>query len=296
MTISTRIGTGLASMAIVSLVAILVAGSQGTGGHQLPAATPSSLAYQSSTLVQLAGQSEAFASGRPALTPVPIATPTDTVDPAPNDDLALAGRHGVPGRLYCGGRRTFEFDDLENQTGAEAMVGPEYDILRASVGNPPTREVSRDESGVTFLADDPHPGPWEFGRYLSVDVDRKGTSWAWAGSGDCEPRASAPPGYGAATWTLDPAFRPPGPTSRTLHLLVSEWSCSSGRSAHGRIGPAYVTYDAFTVRIELIVESLQGGQDCPAVAATPARLTLSEAVGDRTLKDLNGHLLTGAGG
>ena len=176
------------------------------------------------------------------------------------------------------------------------MTGPEYDILRSSFGNPPTREVARDETGVTFLRDDPYPGPWEHGRYLWLDVDRIGTSWAWSGSGDCEPRAWAPPGYGAATWILDPAFRRPGPTTKTLHLLVSEWACASGRSAHGRIGPAYVTYDAFTVRIELIVRHRPGGQDCQAVAPNPATLRLSEPVGDRNLKDMNAHLLSGAGG
>jgi hypothetical protein len=294
MRISTGIGSGLAAFAIVVMVAIVPFRGDRVGSR--PRSSITAPASATSVPTKQAAQRSTSATEQPPSTPKPTWAPAPSVDPALDDDLALAGRDGVPGRLYCSNGRTFDFEDLQNPTGAETMSGPEFDILRSSIGNPPTREVARDETGVTFLADDRYPGPWEHGRYLWVDVDRAGASWKWSGAGDCEPRAWAPPGYGAATWRLDPAFRRPGPTTQTLHVLVSEWACSSGRSAHGRIGPAYVTYDAFTVRIELLVRSLPGDQDCAGVAATPARLRLSEPLGHRTLKDLNAHLLSGTGG
>jgi hypothetical protein len=296
MTLSTRIGTALAFLTVVAIVALMLGGDDRRIPEQRSFAAPSGT---SPGLVATAARTvmpSSAATIESTATPEPTWAPAPAVDPAPDDDLVLAGHGAVPGLLYCSNARPFGFGDLNNPPGAETMVGPEYDALRSAIGNAPTREVARDVRGVTFLADDRSPGPWEHGRYLWVDVARDGPAWTWTGAGDCEPRAWAPRGYGAATWTLDPAYRQPRRTTQVLHLLVSEVSCSSGRTAHGRIGPAYVTYDSFTIRIELLVRHLPGGQDCPAVPPTPARLRLSEPVGDRNLKDMNGHVLTGTGG
>jgi hypothetical protein len=243
-------------------------------------------------------------------TPQPTWEPAPSVAPAANDVLALAGDDGVPGLLDCGTGFTFSFDVLAAPTGAEHGVGPEYDALRAFVGgdvatgetrfrlDSPTREVTRSPSVVAFLIDRNDPGPWgeNGGPYLYLYFRKVAGVWEWAGSGDCQPRAYGPPGYAAATWSLDPSFRRPRPADRVLHILVSEFECSSGRSASGRIGPAYVITDRYEVHIEILVQWLPGGQDCQAAPPTPATLRLAEPLGDRTLRDTNAHIRSGSGG
>jgi hypothetical protein len=294
------VSRGLVPLVIVTLMGIVALSTIDTGSRGLSTIEPSQSASSSAGLLKSLTPSPSDASAEPTAIPEPTPDrtwpPAPSVEPAPNDELILAGRNGVPGRLYCSNHRTFGFGDLDNPTGAEVRVGPEFDVLRSVVGNPPTREVARDETGVTFLADRRDPGPWEHGPYIVVDVNRKGGSWDSAGGGDCEPRAWAPPGYGAATWVLDPAFRAPSPTTQTLHLLVREFTCSSGRTAHGRIGPAYVASDPFMVRIQLLVRYVPGEQDCQGVDPTPATLRLPEPLGNRALKDMNAHYLNGAGG
>jgi hypothetical protein len=294
------ISRGLLPLAIVAFVVIIGVSTTGGGSRGLPTAAAFPSASGRAAVLEASAPSPFEPSAEPPAMPEPTpeATwpPAPAVEPAPNDDLALAGRDGVPGRLYCSNWRTFGFEDLDNPTGAEAGIGPEHDVLRSVIGNTPSREVTRDEVGVTFLADRRDTGPWEHGPYLVVDVNRDGDSWRSAGYGDCEPRAWGPPGYGAATWELDPAFRKPRASDRVLHLLVHELACSSGNSPHGRIGPAYVISDPFHIRIELIVRHRPGGQDCPGAEVAPASLRLPEPLDDRTLKDMNAHIRTGAGG
>ena len=249
------------------------------------------------------------ASPSPATTalPEPTLEPAEWVAPAPDDVLVLAGRDGVPGLLTCAGEFAFDFDALRAPTGAENGDGAEYDVLRSFLDYSitdegrryrPAREVARYEGRVAFLIDRTDPGPWgvDGGPYLDLYVDLVGGAWRSAGGGDCQPQAVGPAGYGAATWALDPEFRRPRPSDRVVHILVSEFSCSSGRSATGRIGPAYVITDRYEVHIEILVQALPGGQDCQAAPPTPATLRLPEPLGDRGLRDTNAHMRTGAGG
>ena len=298
------VSRGLVPLAIVTLTAIAAMSSDGTGSRGLPTFEPPASASESVVPLESAGPSPDPSTASSASLE-PTVLPAPSVEPAPDDVLALAGRDGVPGRLTCN-TRTFGFEDLGNPTGAEDEVGPEFDILRSTLRqfwlpteyapDPHVREVARDLTGVTFLAALQSGGPWEHGPYIYVDVDRDGDAWKWAGTGDCAPRAWAPPGYGAATWVLDPAFAKPSNNTRVLQLLVHELACSSGRTAHGRIGPAYVMGDRYDIRIELLVRYLAGDQDCQGVDPTPVRLRLHEALGDRGLRDMNAHLLTGTGG
>lgn len=225
--------------------------------------------------------------------------------PAADDVLPLAGRDGLPGTLECLGM-AFGFDALAAPQGAEDRVGPEFDVLRATAGTDPDpggdygpdptfREVARAANAVLFLHERP-PDTLEDFRYLSIRVEWDGNEWSWAGSGDCTPRAVAPPGYGGATWTLDPTFRAPGADTRTLHILVQELACSSGRTASGRISPAFVTWDTREVVIEVFVQFIPGGQDCQGGPPTPATLRLPVPVGARTLFDAGTIGLDGTGG
>jgi hypothetical protein len=302
---STQPARGLVLLAIVTLVAIGAISSIDVGSRPRVAGSPlaRSSALPSPSMLLRQARSMDVDAPTPSFTPKPTGLPTPEIDPAPNDDLILAGRDGVPGLLYCGGGVQFDFEALEAPTGAERGVGPEYDVLRSTLKSSmvpgkagPVREVGRRDRGITFLADQLDVANWEYGPYIYVDEKLDGDEWRWAGTGDCEPRSTGSNGYGAATWELDPAYRMPTSTSQILHLLVHEVSCSSGRNAHGRIGPAYVFDDILMIRIELFVASLPGVQDCQAVDPTPATLRLPEPLGDRSLKDMNAHILTGAGG
>lgn len=242
-------------------------------------------------------------------TPEVEATPWPAVEsmaPAEDDVLPLAGRDGVPGMLRCesfGPRFTFEA--LTNPTGAELGVGPEFDALRAvTVGRPdrdgslgPTfREVARDSQNVLFLYERDGFAVADGGRFIAIMVVRDGTGWRMGNYGDCFLMAVPSPGYGRANWALDPAFKAPGPDTRTLHLLVREEACSGGRSASGRISPAFVTWNANELVIEVFVLTLPGDHECPGVPATPAKLRLPVPLGNRTMFDAGTIGQGGSGG
>jgi len=258
--------------------------------------------------------------GRPAVAPSPTGGPTPTTEatpepeatpwpeesmaPAVDDVLPLAGRDGLAGRLVCA-NMPITFDALTAPLGAEVRIGPEFDALRTySVGAPDRdgrmglsfREVSRDAQNVLFLHEPNQSGVVEAGPYLVVKVTFDGTRWGYAGGGDCQPQGVPGPDFSQATWTLDPAFRAPNTETRTLHLLVQELACSGGRSASGRISPAFVVESRYEVAIEVFVQGLPGEGDCPASPPTPAKLRLSAPLGDRTLLDVGAIGLSGSGG
>jgi hypothetical protein len=247
--------------------------------------------------------------GAPLPSPSPTAGPTpglgETVQPAADDILPLAGLDGVPGMLQCGDT-PFPFDALGAPTGAEDGVGPEFSVLRrvarddpdlgGDLGPDPTfREVARDADAVAFLYERPDLALLE-DRFVYVEVEWTGVGWRVGHYGDCLPRAVWPPGYGRATWTLDPDFAPPDAETRTLHILVHEEACSGGRSATGRISPAFVTVHPLQLVIELFVQARPGGGDCPANIPTPATLPLPAPLGDRTLVDAGAMGGGGTGG
>jgi hypothetical protein len=204
----------------------------------------------------------------------------------------------------------FDVRDLDAATGAQDRAGPEFDALRQFLrderhllgpdpgADPEVREVARYDGRVAFLMERADPGPWsgDGGPFLYVYFNRLGATWRWAGSGDCQPRAWGPAGYMGAQWALDPAFAQPKPSTRVLHILVSEQQCAGGKSVAGRIGPAYVVVDRFEVHIEILVRARAGDETCQAAPAVPATLELPTPLGNRALHDTNEHLGSGSGG
>lgn len=297
---------------MIAAIGVTAVGIFATGAPRDPAPDASPTATTSSAATGTETPPPSASEPAEPLSPIPETTlePVPTVAPAPDDFLALAGYDGVPGLLTCGSGFYFRFDALDNPTGAEDLVGPEYDalreFLRGNVSNgdpqlgpdPTAREVARYESRVAFLLDRADPGPWgeNGGPYLHVHFNRVADGWEWGGSGDCQPHAVYPPGYKVATWRLDPTDAGPTARTRALHILVNEQSCTGGRSATGRIGPAYVTIDPFEVNIQVFVEDLPGGHDCQGNPETPARMRLPVPLGDRSLRDLNAWFGEGIGG
>ncbi len=82
-----------------------------------------------------------------------------------------------------------------------------------------------------------------------------------------------------ADWRVDQAAELKA-SSLTVPIVVNERSCSSGRSAEGRIDVS-VVYSADAVRLEVGVRPLGGDLTCPSNPDTPYVVELSEALGDR---------------
>jgi hypothetical protein len=91
-------------------------------------------------------------------------------------------------------------------------------------------------------------------------------------------------GLGAAQpadWQVAPSAEL-RPTSRHVPVLVRERSCSSGRSAGGRID-ANVAYERDVVVIDIGVRPFGGDQDCQGNPSTPFVVELAEPLGDRVV-------------
>jgi hypothetical protein len=84
-----------------------------------------------------------------------------------------------------------------------------------------------------------------------------------------------------AAWHVDPSANL-GPTTREVSVIVHELTCSSGRSAEGRI-VTEVTHDADTVRIDIGVRPFGGDQNCQSSPDTPFVVELDEPLGSRTI-------------
>ena len=109
----------------------------------------------------------------------------------------------------------------------------------------------------------------------------------WPVSPETLPAATGavPDGFRLATWALDPAFPSPGPESTSMHILVWETLCASGRPTTGRMSAPAVSFGSTTVTIKIGVRPLGGVQSCPGPTGTPAILILPEPLGARTLLD-----------
>ena len=109
----------------------------------------------------------------------------------------------------------------------------------------------------------------------------------WPVSPETLPPATAavPDGFRLATWAPDPAFPSPGPGSTSMHILVWEALCASGRPTTGRMSAPAVSLGPTTVTIKIGVRPLGGVQACPGPTGTPAILILPEPLGARTLLD-----------
>jgi hypothetical protein len=121
--------------------------------------------------------------------------------------------------------------------------------------------------------------------YGFVIVERGPNGWAVDGWKQCRPELVYPDGLGPAVWRPDPDQPEPDGSSKSLHVLVTERSCASGRPSVGRVvGPA-VRYEPDRVLVVFGVIPLPGGSECPGNPATPAIIEFTEPLGDRELID-----------
>jgi hypothetical protein len=110
-------------------------------------------------------------------------------------------------------------------------------------------------------------------------------TWGVDVSTSCTPRITLD-GLGEVSLTLDPDA-PPRADDRDLSLLATEWSCSSGQPATGRIEVVEIVETATTV--ELVVGVAPQRQDrahtCQSNPPTPLTVDLEHPLGDRAILD-----------
>ena len=122
----------------------------------------------------------------------------------------------------------------------------------------------------------------------SLRFERHGDTWTWAGSGGCGtsiPVAVAP---GAETrWALDPAYPPPSPTDRVVHVRVSRLTCNDGRMvAPEEVHPPVVTVTDQSITVLYTSDPVPPGMhSCPGPMGTALTLDLGQPRGTRTLLD-----------
>lgn len=249
------------------------------------------------TAASFGGETVPFTRVGPAVAPTPEASATGyeqthelmppiDVPPAASDRLPIAG-WDVPGEMGCNGDR-FPIGGIRTESGAELRTGPEFEALREAIewSRDPAmlgtwREAGRTPDWVIFVTDVGH-------ELWYVTVTRRDGTWAYAGLGDCMQVAWPPPQYGVGYWQLDPAYPAPDESTTLLHLLVTEERCAGGRSAAGRISPAYVFGHDAEVTVQVFVQDPGRGQDCRKPASpTPVTVELPMQLGDRALRDAN---------
>ena len=94
-----------------------------------------------------------------------------------------------------------------------------------------------------------------------------------------------PPGLAEVRWELDPAFGSPEPADTEIHVLATEIDCANGRVPGEALRGPQVVETETEVLIAFAVVPVAGGADCPGNPATEVTVTLSEPLGQRTLRN-----------
>ena len=128
-------------------------------------------------------------------------------------------------------------------------------------------------------------------------LDKTGRSWFFVGfmftngtwtegsSGTCAGTVRRPGGLGRADWWLDRDAAPLAAADRSIHALVQENACASGRSPEGRIQAPSIAYFEDAIVITMSIRPLPGDQDCPSNPAARFEIRLDQPIAGRRLLD-----------
>jgi len=137
------------------------------------------------------------------------------------------------------------------------------------------RELGRDESGGHLHYDH---------AFVTFERTWAAAGWSLAGGGSCSLLLDVGELHNAAV-TLDPAHLP-DPRDTSIHLLVTESGCASGRDAEGRIEILEVndfrTVVEFVIAVRPITDAVAF---CPGHPATPVEVKLAYPLSNRILMD-----------
>jgi hypothetical protein len=188
--------------------------------------------------------------------------------------------------LTCGDGIVFHPSLLGQPASAENDPDPVAAVLRAFLAGPDAADLPR--SGWIRLAQSA-----SLAQFVASDEDGvavvgfalRGGQWQLDMAGACQPEVALPGGAGRAEWRLDPAFPDPGPTDRTIHVLINERACAGGQSPEGRVLPPAITVTAESVAIAIAVQPRPGGNDCMGNPDSPMTIELPEPLDGRPLFD-----------
>lgn len=254
-------------------------------------------------------------SDRPTLTATPVPTPLATMAPPPpklvtvepveGTTLPLAARDGAPGLVACADLRPTTLEAIHaSPSGAETRIGPEYDVLRATIERygddtefgfrgQTFREFRLDATHVTFLGSNDEPE----GPFSSIEVDLEDGRWGWAGmDGGCMLTGVPGRDWGMVNWVLDEDHEPPVEETRTLHLLATDHECVGDAHLVGRLAPAWVFLQPRTVQVQLFSKRVERDAECTDQEPTKVTVRLPEPLGGRELVDANPPPCRGCGG
>ena len=90
---------------------------------------------------------------------------------------------------------------------------------------------------------------------------------------------------GSASWWLDPTAANPTDDTVTIHALVLEEACASGKTPAGRIEPPMMDFSETAVTVTIGIRPVPGNQDCQGNEPFPLTFELDEPLAGRTLFD-----------
>jgi hypothetical protein len=168
-----------------------------------------------------------------------------------------------------------ETDREGGRTVTFGRIGPDADGAKVGFGDKSVVRASIDE------------GWWAM--WWPGDV--RATSFAAVDSHDLVIGSAEPPVgevealVGRAAWWVDPRAAAPIGTSTTIHALVLEQACASGKPPIGRVEPPAIELTDTTVIVTYEIRKMPGDQDCQGNPPLAVELKLPEPLDKRTLLD-----------
>ena len=209
----------------------------------------------------------------------------------PNDNGALL----LASMEFSCGAGHFPSAALSGPVGAERAADAPAAALRALVAAPPVAgRPSLPVAGYRLLVSTQTSTEYaaasdQFDTGLAyVRLELGPSGWTLKEFGDCRPQAVFN-GLNSATWHFAPDVPFPNRASTRFTALVSEMTCTSGRTADGRVLPPAILASATEILVIFAVRppppSANGLEACPAPPPTRVDVTLPQPLGNRPLLD-----------
>ena len=191
--------------------------------------------------------------------------------------------------VICRGISPVPYSRLVDPPPLDQIDHPAVEALRAEIeiqGGEPMPAgrwavISIGDDLATFAA----MAPDSFGY---AEFQRLGDRWRLSGMGAgsiCEPTVALPKGLNRVETSLDPVS-PPDPDSATIHLLVTEAACASGREMGDALqGPQVVETDTTVLIAFAAIPLAERVVNCQGNPSTSVTVELTQPLGDRTIYD-----------
>lgn len=111
--------------------------------------------------------------------------------------------------------------------------------------------------------------------------------WRWSGGGGggpCPLVVTTPDDLNNVEWRLDPGVALTSDTTE-VRILATELECASGKAMGDRLLAPEVVYTDDAILIAFAATPLEGGADCQGNPEQAVTVSLSEPVGDRTVRN-----------